>query len=59
MLKTAIPVLASLNEKETVKFYTEKLGSLLISGTATLLCTAITCIHRAVILIQLTFLYIN
>lgn len=26
MLKTAIPVLASLNEEETVKFYTEKLG---------------------------------
>jgi hypothetical protein len=25
MLKTAIPVLASLNEEETVKFYTEKL----------------------------------
>lgn len=26
MLQTAIPVLASLNEGETVKFYTEKLG---------------------------------
>lgn len=26
MLKTAIPVLASLNEEETIKFYTEKLG---------------------------------
>ncbi|MGY0035436.1 glyoxalase superfamily protein [Pedobacter sp. NJ-S-72] len=26
MLKYAIPILASLNEEETVKFYTEKLG---------------------------------
>jgi catechol 2,3-dioxygenase-like lactoylglutathione lyase family enzyme len=26
MLQTAIPVLASLNEEETIKFYTEKLG---------------------------------
>lgn len=26
MLKTAIPILASLNTAETVKFYTEKLG---------------------------------
>jgi len=26
MLKSAIPILASLNEEETVKFYTEKLG---------------------------------
>jgi catechol 2,3-dioxygenase-like lactoylglutathione lyase family enzyme len=26
MLQTAIPVLASLNEQETVQFYTEKLG---------------------------------
>ncbi|KQC01529.1 VOC family protein [Pedobacter sp. Hv1] len=26
MLKTAIPILASLNTEETVKFYTEKLG---------------------------------
>lgn len=26
MFKTAVPILASLNTKETVKFYTEKLG---------------------------------
>ena len=26
MLKSAVPILASLNEEETVKFYTEKLG---------------------------------
>jgi catechol 2,3-dioxygenase-like lactoylglutathione lyase family enzyme len=26
MLKTAIPILASLNADETIKFYTEKLG---------------------------------
>ena len=26
MLKTATPILASLNTEETVKFYTEKLG---------------------------------
>lgn len=26
MLKSAVPILASLNEDETVKFYTEKLG---------------------------------
>src|SRR3569832_1002135 len=26
MLKYAIPILASLNQEETVKFYTEKLG---------------------------------
>jgi catechol 2,3-dioxygenase-like lactoylglutathione lyase family enzyme len=32
MLKTAIPILASLNEEETVKFYTEKLGFTLNSS---------------------------
>ena len=26
MLKTAIPILASINAEETIKFYTEKLG---------------------------------
>ena len=26
MLKTAVPILASLNTEETIKFYTEKLG---------------------------------
>ena len=26
MLKSAVPILASLNEKETISFYTEKLG---------------------------------
>jgi hypothetical protein len=26
MLKSAVPILASLNEEETIKFYTEKLG---------------------------------
>jgi hypothetical protein len=26
MLKSAVPILASLNEEESVKFYTEKLG---------------------------------
>jgi len=26
MLQSAVPILASLNEEETVKFYTEKLG---------------------------------
>jgi hypothetical protein len=26
MLKSAVPILASLNEQETIKFYTEKLG---------------------------------
>jgi catechol 2,3-dioxygenase-like lactoylglutathione lyase family enzyme len=26
MLKSAVPVLASLNEEESIKFYTEKLG---------------------------------
>lgn len=26
MLKSAVPILASLNQEETVKFYTEKLG---------------------------------
>jgi hypothetical protein len=26
MLKSAVPILASLNEEETIKFYTDKLG---------------------------------
>ena len=32
MLKVGIPVLASLNEEETAKFYTEKLGFTFYSG---------------------------
>lgn len=32
MLKTAAPILASLNEKETIQFYTEKLGFTLNSN---------------------------
>jgi catechol 2,3-dioxygenase-like lactoylglutathione lyase family enzyme len=32
MLKTAIPILASLSEQETIDFYTQKMGFILISN---------------------------